>query len=127
MAKKILFINEGDLVEIVQSLFGVPVTLDTKGLEVPGEEDLVCEYVLLHPIAKDLDKVLDKVSSKISIDKKDILTTIDSETGSTIINIDYIDLTQILGEKYNTTLSGDYDVCECNLFSDTIVIAFTIA
>lgn len=126
MAKKMLLINESELIETVEEEFGVPVSTDTKEENIPGDEDNVCDYVVLHPTELQLDNVLEMITKKTGVIKEDILTDIDSETGSTVINIDYIDLKKILEKRYNTSLLGDYDVCECGLFPDSTVVAFTI-
>ncbi len=126
MANKILFIHPNELIQIIKDEFKVPSSLESKTETIPDEDDLICDFVVLHPDWKDMDKILDLISDKTGINKMDISTDVDNKTGLTSIYIDYIDLKKILQKRFNIELKGSYDVCECNLFEDNIVIAFTI-
>lgn len=121
--KKALFVNEQELVELVELNFSVQADTNVAEIEVDGET-ITTDVVEVVVDEENLHTIVNNLKDKLNITGSEIHEGT-NKNGNKILMIDFIDLTTLLEEKYDVELTANYQPCCCDLF-DNPVLAFEI-
>jgi hypothetical protein len=112
MAKKLVFMTEKEVMEAVNQTTGA--TSSSLGFSEEWELDTI--QIPVSSNSEQLNLILESFTDRkhIQVTATEVIVPVESfiPTFSTLLE---------------TPLTGGFDVCECNLFEDEILYAFTIA